>query len=272
MQIKKMTFFKNDIEVIDKNERDFLIGAAHISNEINVLSKLFQWMISKPTNEIERRVMLTQGLMLGRILNGKLYESWQYLKKAFFGAQVSKVYCPILDEEASKALNELKSYFSSENIIGTIRNKFSFHYDPIQFGAGFDALDPDVPLEIFLGEQNANTIFAFSDDIVGRGLVDSINPDDKAKAMENFMNDTSKISGLILIFLGACMRLAIGRNLLNKKKVDFDILTLHDLPRWTDIKIPFFTQSPSHFSFKLENGKTLTWGEHSVDAPKIFSH
>lgn len=272
MKIKKMTFLKSDLEPIGKNERDFLIGAAHISNEINVLSKLFQWMISRPTNEIERRVMLTQGLMLGRILNGKLYESWQYLTKAFFGAQVSKIYCPILDEEASEALNELKSYFSSSNIIGTVRNKFSFHYDPIQFGAGFEALDPDVSLEIFLSEHNANTIYAFSDDIVGRGLIDSINSDDKGKAMESFMNDTSRISGLISIFLGACMRLAISRNLLSKETVKFDIVTLPNLPSWSEIKIPFFSQSPSHFSFKLQNGKTLTWGEQSVDAPQIFGN
>ncbi len=270
MQIQKMTFLKEDLAAVEEKERIFFIGTAHISNEINVLSKLFQWAISRPTSEIERRVMLTQGLMLGRLLNGKLYECWRFLEKAFFGAQVSKIYSPILSGDATEALKELKAYFSSNNVIATVRNEFSFHYDPTHFGTGYNALENDVLLEIYLAEQNANTIFSFADDIVGRGMIDAINSTDKSKAMDSFMTETSRISGLISVFLGSCMRLAIDRNL-SHKKTGVDVITLSGLQNWSDIRIPYFTNVPSHFSFELKDGKKLTWGEHSVAAPKLFN-
>lgn len=270
MQIKKLTFSKSDLALIDEKERNFFIGAAHISNELNVLSKLFQWALVRPKNEIERRIMVTQGLMLGRILNGKLYEGWKYLEKAFFGPKISKVYEPLLSPLATEALEELKVYFSSSNTIGTVRNKFSFHYDPTHFGAGYDGLDDDVSLEILLGEQNANTIFAFSDDIVGQGLVDAIDPADRSKAMESFMTETSRVSGLFSVFLGECMRIVLSKYKLIDRAADFDTVTLSGLPEWADIRLPFFTQSPSHFSYKMKSGESLKWGEHSVAAPQLF--
>lgn len=270
LRIQKMTFSKAHLRLLEKKERKFFVGASHIANEISLLSKWFQWTIARPKSEIERQVMVAQGLMLGRLLSGKLHECWKYLEIAFFNAKFSKNYSEALNSESKAALKELKNYFSSSNMITSLRNEFSFHYDPAHYGIGYELLDEDTSLEIYFGEHNANTLFSFSDEIIGRGMVNAINPADKAVAMEKFRLETSKIAGLISVFLGGCMRLVIEKHLLGKESVEVSMLTFADLPNWSEVKIPFFTQSPSHFYFKLDNGKTLTWGEQSVSASPLF--
>jgi hypothetical protein len=269
MQLKKMTFLKADLNCLGEQERNFFIGIAHIANEINSLSRLFQWSIARPTSEIGRRAMLTQGLMFARLLNGKLYEFWIYLKKAFSN-KLSKVYEPELDSDSAEALKDLRRYFSNGSMSNKVRNKFSFHYDPEFLVSGYDDIDDDALMEIYLGEHNANTIYALADDIVGRGMINFINPESKSEAMKQFFEETSMVAGLASVFIGGYMRLVIDKHLPHRKAESIEEISIEGLPDWSDVRIPYFTESPAHFYFKPVGREPLTWGQHSLKSPRLF--
>jgi len=67
-------------------------------NEFITLTKISAW--STPTvpsaNTIEAAVSNSQGLMISKILAGKLYEGWQLMHKAYFSSKLSLVTFPRL--------------------------------------------------------------------------------------------------------------------------------------------------------------------------------
>jgi len=216
--------------------------------------------------------MVVQGLLLGRLLTGKLYEVWQLFGSAFFATKISAIYEPLFDKESQEAFLELKRYFGKSNLISTVRNKHAFHYSVEQIPAGFAKLVEDIPLDIYISEFNSNTMYAFADDILNTAMLESIVPGDHHKAMESYMEETSKVSGLFATVLGRCMAIAIQKYL----NVEFSAqhhsnVSINNASKWDEVKIPFFIESPKYFSFSLELGGELEWGETSMMSPDLLS-
>jgi len=244
LQIHHITLSRQQLDVIPANERRLLILLAHAANELNILAKLFHFT-AQASSEIPMLLLAenAQGLVVGRLLTGKIYEFWQLLQTSFFGSALSKTYQCQFDAEALAALNALKHYFSRENIIATVRNKFAFHYNPAQIDAGYEALVEGDALEVYLAQHNVNSLYAFGDIIVGRAMLESINPTDHRAAFEMLIAQTSEIVShidtVISQIMAICFKAYLGRDLY---ALGAKIMEIEGAPDSQEVAIPYFIE------------------------------
>ncbi len=131
------------------------------------------------------------------------------MQSAFFATQVSKKYEQTFDQPSKEALDSLKQYFGRQNMIANVRNRHAFHYAPDQIATGYASLADNDTLNVYMSETNANTLYAFSDIIAGRALVEDIDPNDHAKAFDTLVKETSKVVGWFNQVIAACMLFVI---------------------------------------------------------------
>lgn len=270
MKITKIKFSREALSKIPERERILFVSLAHAANELNVLSKLYQIAMNPPQNEIERKAMVVQAFLIGKMLAGKLYETWNLFTKAYFGTKISKIYEPLFDSDAQNSLKFLKNYFNNENVISLVRNRFAFHYGADQIQGGFEAMEHDAILDMYLDAYNPNTMYSFADDIVNFAMFEAIAPGDQKLAVKKFMDDTSAVNGHFSTLLGACMAIAIAKYLSDEAAPENrSNFVISNAPNWKELRLHYFSQSPTHFSFPLKTGESLEWGNTSLHSPKI---
>jgi hypothetical protein len=234
IQLHHFTLTRAQLESIPVAERSWIVALSHAANELSVLTKLFHYcsrqegsdgLLAEPRN--------AQALVLGRLLTGKLYETWRLLQSAFFGSAVSRIYEPQFDETASDALNKLKRYFGRRNLIETVRNRFAFHYSADQVEEGFTRLVDGDPLDVYLSKTNANTLYTFAESIATRSFLQSIDPADPARAFDALIRETSEVVGWLNEVIAACMitclSLHIGGDL---RSLGAEIVNVEGAPDW----------------------------------------
>jgi hypothetical protein len=244
VSIHHITLSRTQLDIIPEDERRSLILLAHAANEINILAKLFHFSArASSETPILMQAENAQALVLGRLLSGKIYEFWKLLQSTFFRSAHSKRYQPQFDDVALKALKSFKSYFSHENIIATVRNKFAFHYATDQIDTGYQALEEGDSLEIYLAKQNVNSLYAFGDTIVGRAMLESIKPGDHQEAFGILIRDTSQAVSQIDTIIGAiiaiCFETHIGPDLY---AMGAKIIEIEGAPDSQKVGIPYFIE------------------------------
>lgn len=221
----------------------FLLG--HAINEINVLNKLFylsnQYDVS---DKWRRHAHLTQGLVLARTLTGKLWEAWELLTKAYFKTQLSKDYHVKLNDEAKNALKSLQKYFGRENLIKTLRNSFSFHYDVNEVSKLVpEEFDPD-ELISYMSQTNGNTLYYFSEYAVNVALLDSISHGDPAGAMEALIKESAEVVGWFNEAAQGIMVVAADQYLREDDgSVPLETIEIGPVPIAEEIQLPFYLES-----------------------------
>jgi hypothetical protein len=165
------------------------------------------------------------------------------MQRAFFKAKLSKEYELKFDDEAKSALDSLKQYFSRENLIKNIRNWHAFHYAPDRVSRGYSSLLPHDCLDVYLSERNANSLYVFAETICGRALLETINPTDHSKAMDDLIGETSRMIGYINRVIGACIATCfsqyIGGDL---DALGANIVEIGNARDWKSVTIPFFVE------------------------------
>ena len=247
VRLHRINLTKQQLDRIPEVERRLFILIAHAGNELNALSKLFHFAASSASEEgLSGQAENAQALVLARTLAGKIYEFWQLLQTSFFGASLSKEYEPRFDVEAVTALTALKRYFGRDNLIAVVRNKFAFHYSPNQIDAGYKAVIDGDPLQIYLGKERANTLYAFADTISGRAMLEAIHPGDHRAAFEALIDQTTAAVGNIDTVIGAlmivCCQKYIGDSLY---ALGADIVEIEGVPESQKVAIPYFIEIES---------------------------
>ena len=189
----------------------------------------------------------TQALCMAKILAGKLAVGWEMLRNFYFNAQLSREYDPLLSPEASEARRKLGRYFGrSSNVISAIRNRYAFHYSPEQFSEALAATSEEDGWEMFLTKETGNSLYFFSEVVVGHGLLEHINSDSHQAAMETLIDDITSIGGLFITFLTGCLIVISERYLLDDEgSLPIERIDIEDPPRLDDVLIPFFVLRPS---------------------------
>jgi len=244
VRIHHVTLTRPQLDAIPETERRLLVLMAHASNELSILSKLFHFSArSSAKNPILMQAENAQALVLGRVLTGKIYECWNLLQSAFFGTALSKAYVPQFDEEASQALDEVKRYFGRGNLIETVRNKHAFHYAPDQIDAGYRALVDGDPLEVYLSDSNANTLYAFADAIAGRAMLEGIKPADARRAFEMLVDDTARMVGRLNIIIGQILAISFRTHLGGDlEELGARLVNIEGAPNSQAVSIPYFVE------------------------------
>jgi hypothetical protein len=244
MQLHHFQLTRKQLDAIPEAERTLIVLLAHAANELSVLAKLLHFSsISLGDHSLLVEARNAQFLTLSRLLAGRIYECWKLLQSAFFQTRLSKSYEPKFDEQARDALEALKKYFGRTNLIENVRNKFAFHYEPSQIAAGYAKLADGDPLDVYLSKANANTLYVFADAIVGRALMESINPLDHSKSVAALLDETSAAIAWLNEVIGACLstciELHVGGNLYS---LGARIVDIEGAPDWKNISLPFFIE------------------------------
>ena len=251
MKIRRLNLPIDALSRLSDTERTFLLMAGHMQNEFVALNKICAWCISpaKSSTRLEAVVNGSQGFMISKILAGKLYEGWQLMKKAYFSSKLSHALEPLLHPPTRLSLDGLKSYFSSPNLISTVRNSFSFHYSAEEVALHWQEAVSEPDFDFFIGNEYGNTFHQASETAVNLAVLNGITPGDRAAALQFFLDDIDNVTGLFNNFLSGAMFVilekCLGENL-SALGVEEDV---HPMRGLDEISIPFFYIPP--------NGRTV---------------
>ncbi|HUX90907.1 MAG TPA: hypothetical protein VMV48_09485 [Gallionellaceae bacterium] len=225
-------------------ERDFLLLAGHMQNEINSLHKVFAWCLhsgrSGTDSSIESLANGAQAMIYARVLAGKLYEAWGEVGKAWFGSKLSQRLEPKLHPVAREANAKLKAYFSRSNTIYRVRNSFAFHYSATEIGAGWEQVADDLTFEVVLGGTVGNNLYLGAELAANAALlkaVDQANPEQGLRVFfdevqSTTANFTDFLEGAIMAILEDLFGTDIGQ--LGREEDIFPILA------FSQVEVPYF--------------------------------
>jgi hypothetical protein len=164
--VAKLT--KARLAAMPANERSLLLLLGHVLNEVNVLEKLIlACSMTHPTNKIVDIVEAGQGLILVRILIGKLHEANLLVQKRVNSDTSLKAKHALTGQnDAAKALRSLNTTFAkSGQMIAAIRNTVAFHAsdDDNLIEDAFLSLTDAEPWDFYLARARANAFYYASE-------------------------------------------------------------------------------------------------------------
>lgn len=223
-------------------EKALLVLLGHAVNEINVLNKTF-YIATQFDEEPQWRVHahVSQSLVFARSLVGKLNEAWELLQRGYFGSKLSKAYHDHLKPDAGSALEKLKRYFGHENMIVAVRNRFAFHYSLRDAKTTLDRDLDDEEMVMYIARDNGNTLFYFFEYVIGRALVEAIEPGAPEAALSRLMTETSQVVGWFNDLAGGIMTHIVETYLLGfDGKLALEPIDIGTVPAAEALEIPYF--------------------------------
>jgi hypothetical protein len=239
MKLYKVSVGRTELEALPENELTFFIQAGRVLNEIGILHKLTIFSNKEAGTEVERKAQNSQSVFLLSILAGKLWEGWELLQKAYFGAKLSKHYQRLLPSSANDSLDNLKRYFSKgENLIKKIRDKIAFHYDSPEVIAQFGKTPQDEVFEIYISEDQGNSLYYISNVLLINAILEWTGIPDPLKAIDSFFEEVLSAAGWFIDFFNHCLA-AMAQENWNLQEI-----TIPSPPKITEVAIPFFVGKP----------------------------
>jgi hypothetical protein len=220
MKIRRIQLQKSEIAKMPAQERDFLILAGHMQNEINSIHKIFAWCLhsrgSSIDSEVEALANGAQAMIYARILAGKLLEAWNALGDDWFKTKLSLQFEPKLHPIAGEALAKLKIYFNKKNLIYRIRNGYAFHYSASKVGAKWESAADSETFEIILGGSLGNNLYLGAELATNVAMLEDMNAINQEEGLRIFLDEVQSISFSFGDFLDGAI-IAILEDLLNSK-------------------------------------------------------
>lgn len=225
---------------------ELFIQITNFYNDVNILQKLM--VISGNSrdkasqNEIVGRSLSSQGLFFMRIQAGKLYEGWNMLDKHFFNNKTfSEEYNQKGSLQSKKNLSKLGKYFGKNNLIENVRNTYTFHYSKESSKNMVKQIikAPDLEVfEIYLSEEYGNCFYSIAHDLLNTSILEDINYNDLAEAMNKFFQEIIDISKWFLDFTQDCIRVISEKYL----QMNYEEVQIPEPPSLGDITLPFFVR------------------------------
>lgn len=238
-KLYKLIIEKDGLNSIEATERSFFFALGHVANEINMLSKQVVWCsdFSSESDHIVKG-QITLSLFSYRTLAGKLNEGNELIRNAFLSKKFAKSYVNSFNEEANEALNKIKRYFGSTNIVNKIRNNHSFHYSADNFNNNMDDLPDD--LEIYLHKTQGNSLYYASEVLASSAMIKSCGKSDFSKLFDEIVSELIHVSKLILSFSHQFMRAFMDKHSKILVKEDLEEIDLGEVPLFSEVQMPWF--------------------------------
>jgi hypothetical protein len=225
-------------------ERVLAVSVGHAINELNVLRKLvlLSSTLDPSGGKWQRDAQTCQLLVLTRTLTGKLFESWQVVRKTYFDSRLSLVYRDRVNADGTEALQRLGKYFGrGESTIESIRNKFAFHYSSRHLSnASADATDAD-ELSLYFSESSGNVLYYFAEHIAGGALLQSVNSRSMSVAFGTLLSEIARVVADFNAF-GQSVIAAIVDHVLpsGEESLSAKEVANHEIPHASSVQIPFY--------------------------------
>lgn len=246
MKLTKINISKAELLSIPKNELESFIQLTNFYNDVNILQKLM--VISGNSrekasqNKIVGRSLSSQGLFFMRIQAGKLYEGWNMLGEHFFNNKTFSIeYNKKGSSQSKKNLSELKKSFSKDNLLENIRNNYAFHYSKESSKNMVKQIinAPDLEIfEIYLSEEYGNCFFSIAHDLLNTSILEDIDSDEQAKAMDKFFQKIIDTTKYFLDFTQDCIRVISEKYL----QMNYEEVQIPEPSSLEDITLPFFVK------------------------------
>jgi len=257
-----MRFFKVKITKalllsFSKRNRALLVKACHFLNELNILAKIVQFASNWSEDGILRRAEIVQTFHLSLLLAGKLHEA-NNLRHEQLGDNACEPCKTHLPEVARIAHDKIRTYFADpDNIISVLRNSYAFH-PPTRstINQQIQKLHRSDELCMYLTEAQGNSLYAFSYDLVSRGVFDharqKIAIEDGvpvrdvpiARCMRRVVSDILNAYGWFQTLFNNAVACILKSNLgACQRSMDEEELT--GLPAIEEITLPFFVSAPN---------------------------
>ena len=240
--VHRYLLVREKLLVVPQHERDLFLALGSVANELILLQKLIIWTLRGPTSEPFLQAQHTQAIVLFRLLGGKLHEAWQLMHKAFFGAKVAREYDGQMEPEAQEALDFIKCYHSSPNVLDQVRNEYAFHFSAPRFGDGLNHTFID-PLTIYVSPLPANNLFFCSELLANASLMAERSTDEEAGKFGELIDQAARVTNHWLYFIIGYHALFIKRHraVLDEK---IETLQLEQVQSIDSISIPWFIDTP----------------------------
>jgi hypothetical protein len=237
MKIHRISVTKEQLDHIPSLERAFYIHIGHLRHELMVLKKLLELSAKEtPAHPILCDVHLSQQFIIGRLLAGKVREGWELIKKAYFGTKLSLGIEKELPDDTTMALENLKKYFRTKNLIDCVRNEFAFHYDPERVQSQVLLVEQTDNLKIYIAETE-DVFFQLSDAIVQSAMLEAVQEGDYIAAAEKFFKEIMVVSGKLVDFCDGCLHYMIEQYISYGGYEEFEV---PDPPNCNDLRLSFF--------------------------------
>lgn len=244
LTLSSVNLAADDVAQLPDAERGFLLLAGHLHNEIAILNKMVVWSISAGSRPTSHDVVEgSQALFIAKLLGGKVCEAWDALEVGFFGNRISRVVVPLLKHEPNCALQTLKTYFGTQNLIRRLRNDYAFHYTPSDIGAAWNGVAAEPGFEILIGDTSGNTFHLGAELAANSAMLNAINASSRNLAMESFFEEIRGTAGNLMTFLDGAIFALIEKCRPSLTTDSTRTIPLHSTMEST--WIPFFVEMPA---------------------------
>ncbi|KAF0190589.1 MAG: S-adenosyl-L-homocysteine hydrolase [Gammaproteobacteria bacterium] len=224
------------------DERALFVLLGHLINEINILNKTF-YLCSQFDDEPQWRAHAhtTQALVFAKMLVGKLYEGWELIRTGYHGTHISRRYDSKLNDDAKDSLAKLKQYFGKKNLIRDVRDRFSFHYSMEEVKTVFGLDLDEEELVMYLGENNGNTLFYFSEYVVNYALLEVVDAGNPKEAIERLIDESARVVGWLNDFSAGVLAHVADEYLLDgDRKLPMEPIDIGQVSVAEQIEMPYF--------------------------------
>jgi hypothetical protein len=211
--LHRVTIPKKTFDLIPEQERLLFIRFGHLIFELNTLLRLFLWSSSlKNLQQEEVAARMAQGMVIARVLIGKMYEAYVLIKNRYNG-DIAIEYNNLLNDASRISLLNLKHYFNKSNLINIVRKKYAFHYSHDELTKILMRIEPEDNLVFYLSKDSRNYFFSSADKIISDAMLEAIEPGNPDKAQERLEKETIAISRSLIIFLGCFLDTFLKKHL-----------------------------------------------------------
>jgi hypothetical protein len=221
MLLRKYSLSAAEFATLPISERLFFVRLANIANDLRHVQLLTVREI-RAVNEhtgVEREVALHQMIFGLRHWYAILNEAWNVIHVGWNGQRLGRKFYPKLSK-GKKAFDELRKYFSGNNLVRTIRDHFASHYEIGYLPRVLDELPASDQYHFVSSERSVNTFYSIAENIRNAALIataDQLGDDqpklwDEARArvaIRRLYAEAGRVSEKLDLFLGNLLPLIL---------------------------------------------------------------
>lgn len=226
---------------ISEDHKRALFYLGHIQNEINFFRNTLissAMKLDRTELGVIRSGAITAFSCILRIYVLKVVSAREYIDRALSSKSLISL-GQSLDDEGKAALKALRRYFGSKNILQTIRNKFSAHYDFDQNIHDSDAHNWET-LSIIFGPNRGNSLYWMSEMGIINQMRSICGGVTETEALIKIASEANENADQIMIFSERfIMKILESNNLLQAEKGERED-SLIKPPGLSEIYLPYF--------------------------------
>ena len=188
-----------ELRHLPENDVVYLFMVKQLHNDVAALLLMVSVNFPKEGQQMPLQVRgSVVSFMAIRLLAGRLEEGWKTIKTRF--QQVFATYSDKMDEESIESHKEIRSYFAKKNLIRSIRDKASFHFDSELIGKAYRSMDDSAKLVDYISRGLGNTTYFSAEGMQNQALLQLVpdRPEDNGEAMDFVIGEVARIANLFL--------------------------------------------------------------------------